>query len=64
MKIIPLLIFLLALSGAATAAPATDKSGAFWGLGSTHHQGKHVRPHTGRRNISTHHERRRRIPNH
>jgi hypothetical protein len=59
-KIIPLLIFLCVLSSGASAAPATHKPSAFWGHRSSHHQGKTVRPHTGRRNLSTHPERRRR----
>ena len=59
MKVIPLLIFLCILSGGAMGAPATKKPAAWWGHGSDHHQGKTVRPHTGRRNLSTHPERRR-----
>ena len=59
MKVIPLLIFLCILSGGAMGAPAAKKPAAWWGHGSDHHQGKAVRPHTGRRNLSTHPERRR-----
>jgi hypothetical protein len=58
-KVIPLLFFLCVLSWGANAAPVTDKPSAWWG-NSSHHQGKTVRPHTGRRNLSTHPERRRR----
>jgi hypothetical protein len=58
-KVIPLLFFLCVLSCGSIAAPATDKPSAWWG-NSSHHQGKTVRPHTGRRNLSTHPERRRR----
>jgi len=61
MKTIPLLIFLCILSGAAMGAPATKKLAAWWGHSLGHHQGKAVRPHTGRRNLSTHPERRRRM---
>lgn len=61
MKIIPLLMLLLVISGGAHAAPATDKPGAWWGHSPSNHHGKAVRPHTGRRNLSTHPERRRKI---
>jgi hypothetical protein len=63
MKVVAVLIFLFVLSGsaAAIAAPVTHKPGAWWGHSSNHHQGKAVRPHTGRRNLSTHPERRRRM---
>ena len=61
MKVIPLLIFLCMLSGAAFGAPATKKPGAWWGHSPGHHRGEAVRPHTGRRNLSTHPERRRRV---
>jgi hypothetical protein len=64
MKVIPLLVFLFMLSGAASAAPVTDKSGAWWGHSSNHHRGTAARPHTGRRNLSTHPERRRRVLKH
>jgi hypothetical protein len=59
MKVIPLLIFLCILSSGAIGAPVAKKPAAWWGHGSGHHQGKAVRPHTGRRNLSTHSERRR-----
>jgi hypothetical protein len=61
MKVIALLLFILSFSGAAIAAPATHKPAAWWGHSSNHHEGKAVRPHTGRRNLSTHPERRRRM---
>lgn len=61
MKIIALLIPLCMLSGGAIGAPATRKPAAWWGHSSSHHHGKAVRPHTGRRNLSTHPERRRRM---
>jgi hypothetical protein len=50
-------VFLCIFSGGAIAAPATDKPAAFWGHRSSDHQGKNVR---GRRNRSTHPERRHR----
>jgi len=53
------MVFLFMFSGGASAAPAKDKPAAFWGLSSSNHQGKAVR---GRRNVSTHPERRRRKP--
>jgi hypothetical protein len=61
MKVLALLLFMFSFSGVAIAAPATHKPTAWWGHSSNHHQGKIVRPHTGRRNLSTHPERRRRM---
>jgi hypothetical protein len=61
MKVVLLLIFLFVLSGAAIAAPVTDKPGAWWGHNSDRHQEKAARHHTGRRPVSTHPERRRRM---
>jgi hypothetical protein len=63
MKIIPLLIFLCVLSsGGAIAAPAPDKTAAWWGQSPNHvhrNRGKTAWHHTGRRPMSTHPARRR-----
>jgi hypothetical protein len=62
MKIIPLLIFLCVLSGRALAAPAEDKTAAWWGHSPAHehrNREKTAWHHTGRRHMSTHPARRR-----
>jgi len=68
MKIVLLLVFLCTFSGASMAydrnAPPTakDQTAAWWGHSPSHghrNGGKTVRPHTGRRPISTHPARRR-----
>jgi hypothetical protein len=69
MKIIPLLVLLCAFSGIGLARAeqpiAKDKTKAWWGHSHSHvHRNREkARHHTGRRPISTHHERRRQHPN-